>query len=307
MNEIIGYLVLRQLYIENANAISSPITYGFPAITGFLGAVHAMSRNIQSIRALQGIFFGGVLIACHDCQPQIYRQNPYSDYTFNQTRNPILKDGKTASIIEEGRTHLTVTLAIEVQAEDELSRGKIEQLTDSIRQHIFSCRIAGGSVRRLARYNPITYFPMEEIDQLKPLLLPAFVLMDARKDLVELTAILQKDQPNATALDALIDVATLHHIPRKERGEVHWITRSAKTGRGWLVPMPVGYQGIAPLLQPGELENCRTQEYPARYVEAVYSLGKWIFPHRIEKMESAFWHYTEQPENNLYLVTQRNH
>ena len=128
--------------------------------------------------------------------------------------------------------------------------------------------------------------------------------MDAKRDLQELTTGLQKRQPEATALDALIDLTCLHHVPVEKSGSVQWQTRSAKTGRGWLVPMPVGYQGIAPAFAAGELANCRSNEYSAQYVEAVYGLGKWVFPHRIDDITKAFWRYRHQAENDLYLVTQ---
>ena len=73
--ETAGYLLLKRIHIENANAISSPITYGFPAITGFLGAVHALSRRLQSLESSNNLYLDGVLIACHDCQPQVWVHN----------------------------------------------------------------------------------------------------------------------------------------------------------------------------------------------------------------------------------------
>ena len=304
MNNPIGYLLYNRVRIENANSISSSITYGFPAITGFLGAFHAMSRRLSEHQDLSHIRLGGVLIACYDCQPRVYRQSPYSDYTFNQSRNPILKSGRTASIIEEGKVHLTLTLAVEVLSNDDLGKSVQKQLEETTGGIIIEQPMAGGSVRELSKYEPVVYFPFEKADQITPRLLPAFVLMDAQEDLIDLTKIIQEEDPDATALDALLDVATLHHVPLKEDGKVEWITRSAKTGRGWLVPIPVGYQAVAPIFEAGELNNCRTQEYPAQYVEAVYSLGKWVFPHRIDDVSKAFWRYHHQPEDDLYLVKQ---
>ena len=69
----VGYLCLNRIQISNANAISSPLTYGFPAITGFTGAVHALSRKVSQIDGLEDIRLDGVLIACHSYQPQTYR------------------------------------------------------------------------------------------------------------------------------------------------------------------------------------------------------------------------------------------
>lgn len=304
MMEKAGYLLFKRIHIENANTISSPITYGFPAVTGFLGAVHALSRKLQTLEAANNLCLDGVLIACHDCQPQVYRQTPYSDYSFNQSRNPLLKSGKTASIVEEGKCHLTLTLGMELLAEKPISKDQGTQLALQVQEMLMQQRIAGGSVRGFGGRQPAHFFLLNDAWQMTRHLVPAFILMEAKKDLEELTAELQKNQPEATALDALIDLACLHHIPVGKNSSVQWQTRSAKTGRGWLVPIPLGYQGIAPAFAAGELANCRTKEYPAQYVEAVYSLGKWVFPHRIHDFTRAFWRYRHQAENDLYLVTQ---
>ena len=40
------YIVLPDVQIHNANAMSSTYTIGFPAMTAWLGAVHALQRNL---------------------------------------------------------------------------------------------------------------------------------------------------------------------------------------------------------------------------------------------------------------------
>lgn len=307
---VVGYIVFKEIRVEHANTISSPITYGFPAITGFLGAVHAMSRRLKQTD-LAELSLGGVLIACHDCQPLIHQNSAYADFTFNQTRNPIKRDGKTASIIEEGKCHLTVSLVVEVLiTEDEdddesLDDAQIQQLVSLTKQWIQQQRLAGGSVHGLAKYKPVTFLPPADIDQIKPLIMPAFVLMDAHQDLIELTEQLQSTHADATALDALIDVTALHHVPDSDdKGDTQWQVHSAKTGRGWIVPIPVGYQGISDMFEPGAIQNARNPEYSSQYVEAIYSLGRWVFPHRIDNLKSAFWRYHNDTTNSLYLTTQ---
>lgn len=309
---VVGYLVFNRIRVENANTISSPITYGFPAITGFLGSVHAMSRKLQGSN-LAELSLGGVLIACHECQPLVYQANPYSELTFNQSRNPIKRDGKTASIIEEGKCHLTVSLAVEVlvdedEDEDEsLDNAQVDQLIDNTTQWIQQQRLAGGSVKSLAKFKPVSFIEPEDIDQIKPLIMPAFLLMDAHSDLTELTEILQEKESSKTELDALLDVCTLHHIPETDsQGNTNWTVASAKTGRGWLVPMPIGYQGISDVYEAGAMAHARNPEYQSQYVEAIYSLGKWVFPHRINDLETAFWHYHHDADNHLYLTIQAN-
>lgn len=81
------YLLFDHIEIQAANTISSPITYGFPALTGFTGMIHALSRKLFS----QQVELGGVMIACHDYQILGYKNSDFSDLTFNQTRNPLKK------------------------------------------------------------------------------------------------------------------------------------------------------------------------------------------------------------------------
>ncbi len=304
MKEIDFYLVLNRINIQNANSVSSPLTYGFPAMSGFLGMVHALQRKMPFE---VGLSFEGALIACHNINVRRYRQNSYSDYTFNQSRNPIKKDGKTASIIEEGKLDLTVSLVIPVACED---LDDVDWLNDSQNQSGFIAwarntvsqnRVAGGSVFDIT---DVSVIPQEALETCKSLLSPAFVLMDASSELADIVDEMQQNVPEATALDALIEVSTLNHQPVIDsKGKLEWQTKSVKQGRGWLVPMPVGFQAISRLYDAGMMQECRTSEYPSQFVEALYGLGKWVFPYSISNLEQAFWQMTDNDEG-LYLIQQ---
>lgn len=309
---IVGYLLFKKVMIDGANTISSPLTYGFPAITGFLGSFHAMSRKMADDESLSEVSLGGVLLACHDCKPQMYRPNSYNNYTFNQTRNPIKKDGKTASIIEEGKCRLVMSFVVEVLADTTLTTEQQASAIQNTKQWIQQQRMAGGSVRGLARFEPVQFFDNSDISAVIPQLLPAFVLMDAQNEFAQIINDVQKDDPDATPLDALIEVCALHQIPEiQKNGDTKWLTTSRKSGHGWLVPMPVGYQGISELYDSGVMQNVRNPEYPSQYVEAVYSLGKWVYPQRLNRIggehdiANAFWRYRYDADDSLYLVTQQ--
>ncbi|MDX2375035.1 type I-F CRISPR-associated protein Csy2 [Psychrobacter sp. PP-21] len=310
---VVGYLLIKKVVIDAANTISSPITYGFPAITGFLGSFHAMSRKMAQDDELSDVSLGGVLLACHDCQPQMYRPNSYNNYTFNQTRNPIKKDGKTASIIEEGKCRLNMTFVVEVLAESKLTPELQATAMQKTEQWIQQQRMAGGSVRGLARFEPVQFFDSSDISAVIPHLLPAFVLMDAQSDFAHIIDEVKADNPDATPLDALIDVCALHHIPEAQKnGDTKWSRMTRKTGHGWLVPMPIGYQGISELFEAGTMQNVRNPEYPSQYVEAIYSLGKWVYPQRLNSVggendiANAFWRYHHGADESLYLATQQH-
>ena len=298
------YLLFDHVKIHNANAISSPLTYGFPAISGFLGAIHALNRKIESD---DPIYLDGVLIACHDCDVQVYRPNNYADYTFRLTRNPLAKNGDTRSIIEEGRVHLDVSLIVEVKIEDRETLDDVndqEKFINQIRQKLYQQRIAGGQVIEIESVE--LYSASESLDDLTQALLPAFVLVEAQQELQEITAELQQKDPNATALDALVETAMLHHHPQEKD---QWQTTSVKQGRGWLVPIPLGYQAISPLFEAGKVEHARSNEHPTQFVECIYGLGKWVFPLRLQdNLSQAFWRYKcselQSNDADIYIINQ---
>lgn len=298
------YLFFDHVKIHNANAISSPLTYGFPAISGFLGAIHALNRKIESDNP---IYLDGVLIACHDCDVQVYRPNDFADYTFRLTRNPLAKNGDTRSIIEEGRVHLDVSLLVEVKLEDMEALYDTEQqiaFEKQMKQKLYQQRIAGGYVISI---DDVKLLPSDLSDEaLAKLLLPAFVLVEAPQDLHNITAELQQQDPNATALDALIETAMLHHNPQEKD---HWQTTSVKQGRGWLVPLHLGYQAISPLFAAGKLQEARSNQHQSQFVECIYGMGKWVFPLRLkEDFAQAFWRYncSELQANGaeIYIINQ---
>ena len=104
-------LVLPRLRIQNANAISSPLTHGFPSITAFTGLMWALERKLAQADAPIPLHLHAVGVICHHHQEQATQGYVRS---FNLTRNPVDKDGSTAAIVEEGRIHLEITLVFTV-------------------------------------------------------------------------------------------------------------------------------------------------------------------------------------------------
>ena len=103
-------LVLPRIRVQNANAISSPLTWGFPAMTAFTGLMVALERKLGRDA---GIGFFAVGVVCHDFEAQVTSNGFVSK--FNLTRNPVGHDGKTAGIVEEGRMHLEISLVFDVR------------------------------------------------------------------------------------------------------------------------------------------------------------------------------------------------
>lgn len=91
-------IVLPHVQVENANAISG-LTYGFPAITHFLGFTHALSRQVQQSHGLQ---FTGCGVVCHRQQIQAYQASERGDHYFALTRIPLTKKRKLHLSMKKG-------------------------------------------------------------------------------------------------------------------------------------------------------------------------------------------------------------
>lgn len=299
------YILFKNINIISANAISSPITYGFPAIGGFVGAIHALERRLPADIPLK---FKGVLIASLACNPRIHRRN--SRFILN--RQPIKKNQQgewaTPPIIEEGKVDLKVSLVVKAECEDD---EKITNYLASIEKklHILLMqqRIAGGTVLKIASVRIFNESGMvlneEDKNPKLPLinrLLPAYILTDASYELPEIVEELRsKEQsngkpinPRANALDAILATSQIFYFSPQSDGE--WERISIKKDRGWIVPIPVGYQAISEEMEAGKLKNARNPEYPAYFVESIYSLGRWEFPLSLRNSwENHFWFFKE--------------
>ena len=327
-------LLLPRLRVQNANAISSPLTWGFPPPSAFTGFAHALQRRLNA----QGLDlrFGSVGIACHQFEPQTFQPPGRYTQVFNLTRNPLDKDGNTQAIVEEGRTHLEVSLLITVSGDDcPLNDEQCTALAAKVLHQAEGMRLAGGSIlphpqRRKYAARWVDWPTNREgqtsvFAQLRRHLAPGFVLVSRAQLLADHVSAMQKAHAEATALDALLDLCALHYTPpslvsgdadlaASEGGDAaevdaanapavaskDWTVSRRKPG--WLVPLPLGYAAISPLYPPGEVKNARDNDTPFRFVESVLSLGEWVGPHRIKTLHDLLWRHHAQPEAGLYVT-----
>lgn len=301
-------LVLPHLRVQNANAISGPLTHGFPPMMAFTGAGQALERNL----ARHGIplRLHGVGVICHDHQEQVA-----AGYvrTFNLTRNPVDKDGTPRAIVEEGRIHLEITLVFGIT--EKLPPGQpVRLLPDNAEtlsewaskagELLAQMRVAGGSVLQCRR--PwIAILPEDPQAAEKTFRdwrrrwLPGFALV-GRDDLLNqrLEYLRAHGQPDATLFDAWLHAARWNNQPLSnpdgtfpKDGHVRWGDPLRPRGSGWIVPIPVGYRALHPEAHPpGAVRNARDATIPAWFVETAYSLGQWISPHRLNGLNELLWH-----------------
>ncbi|MFW7525650.1 type I-F CRISPR-associated protein Csy2 [Vibrio ostreicida] len=282
------YLVLKNIRVSNANAIAG-FTYGFPAVTHFLGFVHALSRKLQQSHSIRLDHVG---IMCHQHQVHAYRENQYEPFSFALTRNPLTKEGNTAPINEEGRMHLTVSLVIKASGINIVSEHIQDEQCAAIKALAERHKLAGGQVIS------IDSCKLAKSDCHKAILrrlLPGFVLRE-RSDLLA-----KKNKKSGNSLDNWLDFSALKFSATDEpldetdeSGKVKW-EKVAKP-KGYLVPIQIGYKQIAPTYSAGEVANVRDNQIPVSFVEPVHSIGEWVgAPSKLESLQEIMWQFNYQP------------
>ena len=179
------YFLIRHMQVQNANAVAG-FTYGYPGITHFLGFVNLLNQKLQLDNKFSGIELTGCAVISHSHQLHTFRTD-HKAIKFTQSRNPPylngLADSKksaTASIIEEGKMNLTVSLLIRYQG----NIGKYhEKLENWLKHQIFLHRLAGGTILAIESVSHYRISDNDVLNQLKRQLLPAFFLLE-RNDLL---------------------------------------------------------------------------------------------------------------------------
>ncbi|MCZ6903394.1 MAG: hypothetical protein O7C58_04910, partial [Rickettsia endosymbiont of Ixodes persulcatus] len=95
------FLLLPHLKIQNANAMSSPYTIGFPAITAWLGAIHALQRQLHN-HGYADIILDKLAISCHSLNVQRRYIKGNSTALITVSRNPLIKKGKEDGYVRSG-------------------------------------------------------------------------------------------------------------------------------------------------------------------------------------------------------------
>lgn len=304
-----SYLLIRHMKVHNANAMSSTLTIGVPAVTAWMGAVHALERKIRQQETWNHIRFPRAGISFHHCSLQVFKSSIDSVYLIRGTANPSepknegkaqnnkissdMRELKPLSFIEEPRIHLDISLLLEVEG---LDGDNDEEFLDCVRQLLPSMKMAGGDILEIGKFR-LCYadrdHPQEERKVLSALM-PGFVLIE-RDDLIR-----QMTESGADSLQALLDYLKITRTARKdENGNIDGWDYFRK-GNGWLVPVSVGFKGISEL---GNVKNQRDPSILHQFVENAVTLGEFRMPYRFDHVDDILWHYEYDSKNSLYLCS----
>ena len=293
------YLVIPHLHIQNANAASSPYTVGFPAMTAWLGMIHALQRRLQKNEVLRKISLPRMGISCHACDMQIFSdRDNYYGYLIG-TANPLKKSKKTGEFerppfVEEARCHLEISLLVEVAG----FAGDIEEnFLQAVCQKLPRLKAAGGDIILQAgeceQWQVITVRDDDEQAErpIKRLLMPGYVLKE-RQDLMKPVA-------GRDALDNLLGALQVEYTVDKDKeGKVTGWQRKKVLADGWLVPIAVGFRDLSGKIK---VEGQRSYDYEHHFVEPLVTIGEFFMPYRLESLREMLWEYVYEAADGLYL------
>jgi len=317
-----AYIIFERIDVQGANCIAG-FTYGFPAVTNFLGFGHVLSRKLNQSRQLQ---LRGCAVICHNHQLHAYQPRGYRDYVFAQTKNPPREKGKdnkgrekaeiSPPIVEEGKMNMTVSLIMECPCFTITRQAEIDAFEQQLISLAFQHHLAGGSIQCIEAVHVLTKKsdPEEKKKQMrhiKRVLLPGFVLMDRTDLLAEYYQQKKQNNPYVEFIDAWLDFSAIKYEANpllkenetepNDKTEAEWV-RIDKPAMGWLVPITKGYKAISPVCAPGEVANTRNPDCPFCFVEAAHGLGEWRSLHRIQNVSEILWQFHYEP--GWYLCRQ---
>ena len=205
------YILLNRIKVQNANAIAG-FTWGFPAITHFLGFSHNLSRKLLKTN-FNAITLTGCAVVAHNHTVHTY--GPSYGLGFTQSRNPpyLQSHDKAATppVIEEGKMNMTVSLLIACE-------GNIgNQLDTFIKWLLKTCllqRLAGGTILEIGNIEICNIDDDSALRAIKRKLLPGFVLMDRSDYLAKHFKLLQQQNTSTELLNAWLDFVALKQKAR---------------------------------------------------------------------------------------------
>lgn len=302
------YLVLSHINVQNANSIAG-LTWGFPAITNFLGFTHALSRNLSKEYSLM---LSGCGVISNRIHNKVYQPKDYGDFEFLQSKNPpVLAKHKSSSppIIEEGKMNLTVSLILGIDQPITFTAEQIQAFQTYVLDTVSGMRLAGGTILSLKSaklFSASTEVEKEEMTKkIKRLVMPGFVLLDKSHYLQAHYETLKEQDDSVQLFDAWLDFSALRFkaTPKGELDEdslnentpADW-TYQPKPQSGWLVPLMTGYKAIGELYDAGEVLNVRDTQTSTRFVEAIHTVGEWKGAHAITSIDDVIWRYEHEDE-----------
>ncbi len=293
------FLLIERIKVQNANAASG-FTWGFPAITHFLGFSHNLERKLKLNKGLSDITLSGCMVIAHEQLAHCYKESSrtrFSQYKTSQYlglkfENGILKD---PAINEEAKMNMMVSLLIPVQG---YLGGVQEKLAAFIQNACYLQRLAGGTILDIKNVALIDLSNDSEIKGIRNKLLPGFVLQDRSHYLEQHYLKLKENNPEAELLDAWFDFIALKQVARPDCYLLDiYLAKHAESSEQLFELNEIWLEHKNKPYQQSELPN----ELMRHFQESQQNLDtkvleQWQSYVQPNEKTSANWEYVKKPE-----------
>lgn len=213
------YLLINHIQVQGANAVAG-FTWGFPAITHFLGYVHHLAQKANKSDKFSDIKLSGCTVIAHSHHIHTFGGK---EKQFIQSRNPAyLKNdvekvmkGKSPSVIEEGKMDMDVSLLI--TCDGDIGGDREEEFIEWLSTNCQLQRLAGGTILSIGTIELFTIDDENNAGNLRNMirrLLPGFVLLDRSAYLENHFQTLQTNNSKSELFDAWMDFIALKQKAR---------------------------------------------------------------------------------------------
>lgn len=298
------YLLIERIKVQNANAAAG-FTWGFPAITHFLGFSHNLNRKLKTNTNLGNITLNGCVVIAHEQHIHTYKdgsRNRFSQYKTAQYLGLKFEKGilKDPAINEEAKMNMTASLLMPVEG---YLGGQQETLKAFINNACQVQRLAGGTILSIENIELIDLADVGQLRATRRKLLPGFILQDRSDYLAKHFSNLKADNPKAELLDAWFDFIALKQVARPacEQIDKHFASQSEQSeqlmqlNETWLDNKTQPYQQVN---IPVELITYFAEQQETINPKVVEQWQSYLKPN---EKSTANWEYVKKPQAG-YLI-----
>ncbi|OAI21616.1 hypothetical protein A1359_19135 [Methylomonas lenta] len=210
------YLLINHVQVQGANAVAG-FTWGFPAITHFLGFAHNLARKVAKKDCFNDIQLYGCAVIAHSHQVHTYAFNQFVQHrttAFQYKEQSKYKVG-TPPVIEEGKMDMNISLII--ACDGNIGGDRKEEFIQWLKTNCQLQRLAGGTILEIGSIELFSIDNEQNSTNLRALirqLLPGFVLLDRSTYLEKRFQALQEKNSKAELFDAWMDFIALKQKAR---------------------------------------------------------------------------------------------
>jgi CRISPR-associated protein Csy2 len=277
-------IVIPKLKIRGATAMANWGTIGFPSMAGWLGAMHRLQRDLNEM-GHDTFRVDGTGVVVNKFKLRAYKKQSGRYWSVIGYGIPRNQYGCTPGFREDPKCDITASIVMKVNGLHDYEDKDIEQLITDIEKLLFMMKVVSGDTWLTRR--PVAIYDRGELEtrsMVRQQVMPGYAIIE-RRDLIQKAAI-----DNQDPMDAIIDYLKIYHISDPDG----WF--SQRKAAGWIVPISTGYNAISDY---DVLPSQRDKDVLHRFAEGVTTLGEFVMPWRLKRVEDMLWRYAV--EGNLYI------